>query len=135
MLIFPHPNKFRALYLKFLSTWTALRDTTEAIEELQGEAPNPILEETLSDANDAFTVWFQSALYHLHQEILQACHDHCVEPPEWLDRGLDQEDPEFPELPFRCACGLDHDWEYCPVYLSPSEGGDAESGTDAHETS
>lgn len=135
MQFFPHPDKFRALYLQFLATWTTLRDTTEAIEELQGQTRNRILKGAESDANDAFTVWFQSALYKLHTEVLQACHEHCVEPPDWIDRGLDQEEPAFPGLPFHCACGLDHNWEYGPDYLSQSVDDGATCGTTGRETS
>ncbi len=121
MTIFAHPESFKAIYLQFLSTWRTLRDTVVTLDErLQTEPNRDLYEGSLEHAYEAWEIEFQCALYDLHSMILQACHDHCVAPPDWLDRGLDSEETEFPALPFRCACGLDHNWEFHPQAFAPS---------------
>ena len=116
MRLYPHPQEFEPIYRQFLATWKQLDGLCTSVRECVGSATNPILfrgfEEELSRT---FEVSYQSALYTLHCTVLQACHDHCVAPPEWVDRSLDCAEPEYPELPFACSCGLPHDWDYHPT--------------------
>lgn len=137
MKFFPHPDKFRPLYERLLTTWNtlgaALDPLEETIEDLKSEAPNAVVVGMYDDARKAYDSW-EEAIRLVHWQVLQACHEHCVELPLWLEHALDNYEPEFPELPFRCDCGLSHHWEYTPDYLLP-EDDDTTSKTNRQETS
>lgn len=121
MQFLPHPDRFKPLYLRLLTTWnaigTALEPLEEAVEKLQGETPNGAAEGTFDEAYQAYESW-EEAVRLVHWQVLQACHEHCVEPPMWLQRTFDCYEPDFPQLPFRCACGLSHSWPYYPDHLA-----------------
>lgn len=131
----PHPEKFRPPYGRLLTTWNtlaaALDPLEETIEKLQGEAPNAVVVGTL---NEAYESW-EGAVRLVHWQVLRVGHEHCVELPLWLEHALDNYEPEFPELPFRCDCGLSNHWEYTPVYLLSDEDDDTTSKTNRQETS